>query len=279
MINFVGAAARRTDRGIASAATLVGCDVANLMADVQVEAASSGFDEERRPKALFEPHIFFRNLKGDRRDRAVATGLAYARWGAKPYPHDSYPRILTAMAIDTEAALRSTSWGLPQILGENHAAAGYSSAVAMVNAFVAGGEDEHLSAMAHFIVANPRMREALIARDWATYAHLYNGPATKGYDTRLAAAYAQQTAIHPAALNDHLANTAAAKAVKADSAAGTMLAGGVLATAMTAASLPHTIVLVTAAVAIVVTAMLALRAIAFARKHTGFAALATAPSH
>ncbi len=278
MINFAGTATKRTDGGVAAAAALIGCAVDALLADIQVEASSSGFDDERRPKALFEPHIFFRNLQGDKRSRAVAAGLAYSRWGAKPYPHDSYPRIAAAMAIDAEAALRSTSWGLPQILGENHVAAGYPSASAMVTAFVAGGEDEHLAAMAHFIVASPHMRAALVAKDWPSFARLYNGPATKGYDTRLAEAYAHLVGIHPGDLNDHLAASAIRASTKADEAVGATLAGGSVVAASLAAGTSLTwLVLGVAAAAIAVTMALLLRATAFTTKAATFATKGAPP--
>ncbi len=275
MINFVGTATRRTDGGVTAAAALIGCAVDALLADIQVEASSSGFDDERRPKALFEPHIFFRNLQGVTRDRAVSAGLAYPRWGTKPYPHDSYERIAAAMAIDEEAALRSTSWGLPQILGENHAAAGYPSAAAMVTAFVAGGEDEHLAAMAHFIVASPHMRAALVAKDWPSFARLYNGPATKGYDIRLAEAYAHQVGIHPGDANAHLAARATQVSARTDEAVGATLAGGsILAASLAAGTSLTWLVLGIAAGAIVATAALRLRATIFAKRGAAFAATA-----
>lgn len=35
---------------------------------------------------LFEPHVFYRLLgKGAKRDAAVSAGLAYPKWGMKPY--------------------------------------------------------------------------------------------------------------------------------------------------------------------------------------------------
>ncbi len=278
MLNFTGTATKRTDGGVAAAAALIGCAVDALLADIQVEASCSGFDDEHRPKALFEPHIFHRNLQGDKRDRAVASGLAYPRWGAKPYPHDSYGRIAAAMAIDEEAALRSTSWGLPQILGENHAAAGYPSATAMVTAFVAGGEDEHLAAMAHFIVASPHMRAALVAKDWPSFARLYNGPATKGYDTRLAEAYAHQVGIHPGDANAHLAARAAQASTNTNEAVGVTLAGGgILAASLAADTALSWLVLGVAIAAIAATIALLLRASVFAKRGAAFAAISGVP--
>ena len=80
---------------------------------MDVEAAGSPWDKAGRSKMLFEPHVFYRLLvEGAKRDRAVGEGLASAKWGAKSYPADSYPRLLGAMAIDEEKALMAASWGL-----------------------------------------------------------------------------------------------------------------------------------------------------------------------
>src|SRR6516165_7991214 len=164
MLNFKGAAAKRSPDVIARASALIGCNIPALEAVIMVEAASSGFDSEGRPKALFEPHIFYRHLTrlGDKSllMRAERAGLAYPKWGAQPYPRDSYPRIEAACAIDEDFALQSTSWGLPQILGENYRAAGYGTAKEMVLAFMTG-EDEQIAAMARFISVNRGMADAL----------------------------------------------------------------------------------------------------------------------
>ena len=191
-MDFVGAARPRSPDGVAHAAALVGCEPAALAAVIQVEAAGAGFDRSRRPKCLFEPHVFHRLLSPPERARAIAAGLAYPRWGEQPYPRDSYPRLLAALALDRRAALESCSWGLAQILGGNHRAAGYPDAEAMVEAFKAG-EDEQLLAMARFIAAHPAMRAAPCRRDWAAFARANTGPgyARHAYDARLRAAYAR----------------------------------------------------------------------------------------
>lgn len=90
------------------------------------------------------------------------------------------------MTLDADAALKSASWGLGQIMGGNFAAAGYASAQAMVAAFVAD-ESAQLAAMAAFIVHNG-LAHAVANKDWATYARGYNGPnyAENAYDTKLA---------------------------------------------------------------------------------------------
>lgn len=192
-MNFVGLAAPRTPHGFDEAAREISCDPAVLNAVLVVETGGHGFDRAGRPKALFEPHVFYRLLheakKMDALRAAVDAGLGYPKWGTRPYPEDSYPRIEAACRIEGEIALQATSWGLPQILGMNHSAAGYGSAGAMFEAFKTG-EDEQLMAMARFIKHN-RLAQYLIAKDWAAFASGYNGPGYKqhNYNQRLAEEY------------------------------------------------------------------------------------------
>ncbi|RWE09948.1 MAG: DUF3380 domain-containing protein [Mesorhizobium sp.] len=188
---FKGAAKRIADRDISRIGALIGVGEDEMRAFMDVEAAGSGFDRHGRPKLLFEPHVFYRNLAGAKRTAAVKAGLAYAEWGAKPYPKDSYPRLVAAMEIDETAALKSASWGLTQILGENFKAAGFATVQAMVQAFMAD-EAAHLEAAVRFIKAN-KLDDELRDHNWAGFARGYNGPAYKKnrYDSKLASAYAK----------------------------------------------------------------------------------------
>jgi hypothetical protein len=160
-----------------------------IHAVLEVEASGSGYDSQGRPKMLFERHRFYKNLPAALRAEAVRLGLATVSW-VNSYPKDSYPRLKEAMKLHPEAALKSASWGLPQILGENFKAAGYSDVFEMVNAFINKGEREHLQAMVNFIVAN-KLDDNLRAHDWDGFARGYNGPqyAVHGYHTKLAAAF------------------------------------------------------------------------------------------
>ncbi len=190
-MNFKGAARRLDDLDLPLVGALIGVGEDEVHAILDVEAAGSGFDAHGRPKMLFEPHVFYRELgPGPKRDLAVRNGLARQRW-KRDYPRDSYPRLTAAMQIDKNAALRSASWGLGQIMGFNHAAAGYPSAEAMVLAFMAD-EEAHLEAMIRFIRAN-RLDDELRRHDWRGFARGYNGPgfAQNGYDRKLAAAFAK----------------------------------------------------------------------------------------
>jgi hypothetical protein len=187
-VNFKGAAKRIEDIDLPRLGHRIGVGEDEIHAVLDVESAGSGFDSKGRPKMLFEPHIFYRQLKGAERDKAVAAGLAYPKW-KRNYPKDSYPRLEKAIAINKNAALRSASWGLGQIMGFNHGAAGYDSALKMVQAFMKD-EDAHLEAMINFIVTNG-LDDELRRHDWAGFARGYNGSgyAKHNYHGRLKAAY------------------------------------------------------------------------------------------
>lgn len=188
-------ASKRTAAGLERAAKIIGCGVNEINAVMAVESAKRGWDSHGRLTMLFEPHRFYRLLKKRRPGRlqqATEAGLAYEEWRPGAYPKDSYPRLMAAMAIDEELALQSASWGLPQIMGENHSAAGYDSAKEMVADFLLG-EDQQIVAMARFVEAN-RLAGALRAHDWAAFARGYNGAGYRRnqYDVLLARAYERE---------------------------------------------------------------------------------------
>jgi hypothetical protein len=194
-MNFTGKAKRLDDLDLPRIGHRIGVGEDEIHAVMDVEARSSGFDAQGRPAMLFEPHVFYRLLgPGPKRDRAVAEGLAWKGW-RRDYPRDSYPRLIRAMAIDEEIALQSASWGLGQIMGFNHALAGYPSAKAMVLAFL-DDEETHLDAMVTFI-ERAGLDDELRDHDWAGFARGYNGPeyAKNAYHLKLADAYSKWSGI------------------------------------------------------------------------------------
>lgn len=192
---FRGAARRLDDVDIPRIAARIGCGEDHLHAVMEVETRGGGFDHHGRPRMLFEPHVFYRQLDGADRARAEAAGLAYPKWGERPYPSDSYPRLRRAMEINEEAALRSASWGLGQVMGFNHRMVGYDSAADMVADFL-DDEETHLEAMVEFIVA-AGLDDDLRREDWAGFARGYNGAgyAQHDYHGRLRRAFERWRAI------------------------------------------------------------------------------------
>lgn len=198
-MNFVGTGKRFAQGDIGDAARLLGVETAVLLAFIEVEAAGRGFDAKNRLKMLRETHIFYRELgAGAKRDRAVSVGLANKSW-VRNYSSDSYPDLERMIAIDKNAALRSCSWALPQILGNNCIPAGFSSAELMIKAMLQG-EREQLIAMVT-LMKTWGMTAMLTGRDftkadsWRDAARKYNGSgyATHNYHGRLATAYVKHS--------------------------------------------------------------------------------------
>ncbi len=103
--------------------------------------------------------------------------------------HTSTDRLALALALDRDAALMSTSWGLGQILGLNASEAGFPSVDDMIQG-MSGSEDGQLASVVSFVVASG-LDGALRRRDWTSFASRYNGPSYRlnQYDLRLAAEY------------------------------------------------------------------------------------------
>jgi hypothetical protein len=185
---------------ISALAADLGVEPAALLAVAEVESAGKPFMADGvTPKFLFEAHKFWKHLgPGAKRDRAAEAGLARVSWNrAEQYKSQrtdagKMRTLAQARAIDEEAANKSCSWGLGQVMGEHAASLGYPSATAMVEA-MQGDVAAQVEVMARFIRKNRNMLADLKAKRWAAFAKAYNGPGYKqnAYDTKMAAAYAR----------------------------------------------------------------------------------------
>lgn len=195
---FIGAATRLAPTDLQRAADQLGVEPAHVQAIIDVETAGSGFDLQGRPRMLFEPHVFYRRLS-DMSARAnlnlaIKQGVAYANWATKPYPIDSYPRLITACQIDQDQALCSASWGMGQVMGGEFRALGYASVQDMVLA-ACESEANQLEMMVRFIEAH-NLAACLVDKNWTKFAQRYNGPgAMIVYANRLEAAYTKITTV------------------------------------------------------------------------------------
>lgn len=164
----------------------IGEDLVHGLLDT--ETAGKSTDSKGRLRMLYEPHIAYRVAPTRTiRDKLVKAGLAYVKWGTKPYPRESYTRFWKAYSIDPDTAIMACSWGGPQILGQNYALAGFDSPEAMVKA-MASDEDQQLQAMINFIEnsglddelrvlqAKLDRGEKLTGADCVPFVRGYNGP-------------------------------------------------------------------------------------------------------
>jgi hypothetical protein len=186
---FAGAGAPITAKGFAAASKALGGGRAALWALLAVETKGFGFLPDRRPKMLFERHIFHRRTAG--RFSEAHPDISNGRSGGYLGGAAEYARLERAMALDASAALESASWGLGQIMGFNAPLLGYASAAAMAEAF-RHSEDAQLDGCLRFILASAELVASFRQGKWSRFAFLYNGPgfAENRYDAKLAAAHA-----------------------------------------------------------------------------------------
>jgi hypothetical protein len=171
-----------------------------LRAVAEVESAGSGFlpAPDRRPKVLFEGHIFHRLTAG--RYSASHPALSYPRWDRRKYAGSlagEWKRLDRAASLDPVAAMQSASWGAFQIMGFNYALCGFDSVGRFVECQSAGAEAQ-LEAFAN-LLSRPGSPLLLPLRklEWPRFAALYNGPehARNQYAEKMAAAYARHAAV------------------------------------------------------------------------------------
>lgn len=184
-----------SEDGMSRTCDALGVDGPAVWAILTVETAGFGFFEDRRPRILFERHFFHRLTKG--RFDAGNPDISSKTPGGYLVGTREYSRLEKALALDEDAALKSASWGVGQVMGANHLVAGFASVQAMVGEMVRD-ENAQLLAVAKFIKGN-RFDGALRRGDWTAFARGYNGPGFKKnqYDLRLAAAHAKYLTLEP----------------------------------------------------------------------------------
>lgn len=185
-----------TDADFELVASKLGVEKAVVMAVQAVETGGrGGFIAPGKPVVLFEGHIFWGQLKKYNLNPENYTegneDILYPEWTKQHYKGGikEYERLEKAMKIHREAAWKSASWGMFQVMGFNHEACGYRN----ITEFVEGmskHERAQLEAFACFVRAN-RMVDYLKNKNWADFARCYNGPEYKQnrYDEKLEAAY------------------------------------------------------------------------------------------
>lgn len=161
-----------TEMDIAKQAGRIGCEPAVLKAILQVEAPRGGFEPDGQCVILFERHKFSKHTGGkyDKSHPLISNPVA-GGYGSFSSQHK---KLQAAAALDREAALKSASWGIPQILGSNYAVCGCKSLQEFINK-MHESEASQLELMANFIMGNPVLHAAVRTKNWEKIAECYNG--------------------------------------------------------------------------------------------------------
>jgi peptidoglycan hydrolase-like protein with peptidoglycan-binding domain len=185
MTAFTGVSAPLAKDTLEKIAASLDADLASVWAVISVETSGAGFLADRRPKILFERHVFSK-LTNHAFD-AAAPDISNKAPGGYGAPGTwQYDRLQKAIGLNREAALQSASWGLGQVMGYNAKMAGYDNVEKMVADF-ADSEDAQITAMMRFITSEG-IADDLRKGRWAEFAARYNGPdyQKNGYDKSLA---------------------------------------------------------------------------------------------
>lgn len=160
--------------------------IAKIRGVDEVESAGSGFSlASKRPKILFEGHLFYAELRRKGlhiKAQMIDPTICYPKWTKAHYigRDGEYARlakateICHALGVTDGIALRCASWGRYQILGSNFIACGYDSVEQMVEAMFLD-EDNHLEAFCEYIV-NTGIDDELRRGDIIGFVRRYNGP-------------------------------------------------------------------------------------------------------
>lgn len=176
---------------------LLGVEAAVIKAVAKAESNGEGFLPDGKPKILFEPHIFWKQLrKRNIKPESYTKGnedILYPTWKSGKYGPVSrqHDRLNRAIKINREAALSSASWGKFQIMGFNCNRCECKSVEEFVKR-MSISEDEHLDTFICYI-KNTFLDDELRAHDWKSFARAYNGPLywKNNYEKKLQAAYLQ----------------------------------------------------------------------------------------
>lgn len=185
-----------TEQDIRRAADTLKVELAAIKAVSEVESKGGGFLKEGEPKVLFERHWMNRRLKHYGLTLAAELGrsqrpdIVNSKTGGYRGGSHEWTRLQTARKLSEDSALESASYGRYQIMGFHWRALGYRS-VREYFEKMCMNEGRQLDAFVEFIRIDGRLHGALKAKDWTTFARIYNGPAfaKNKYDQKMAEAY------------------------------------------------------------------------------------------
>lgn len=176
--------------------------VAAIRAIAEQESSGEGFttvDGSKMPVILFEPHVFWRQLKAkglNPEKYVLGNGdILYKKWQTRPYPRtqaERHRQLARACAIDRDAALQSASYGKFQIMGFNWADCGCATLQGFINAMYAS-EQEQLRLFCNFLKSKGLVK-VIQRHDWAEFKRLYNGAGENNYAAEIKARFERYTA-------------------------------------------------------------------------------------
>jgi hypothetical protein len=189
---FIGKALDISPTAVGDISKEIGVEEAVLRAILIVETGGRAafIQPSNRVCILYEAHYAYR-LNG----KILVDGLSVPKWTRSLYSSTllgEYERLVLAannVHIGIDVALKSASWGLPQIMGNNFQMCGYSDVRTFVQDMIDSG-DKQLESFVSFCKSSNIISD-MRAKNWPSIARKYNGPAyaENRYDIKLETAY------------------------------------------------------------------------------------------
>lgn len=186
-----------SDQDYVNAAAQLGADIDPLLvrACAQVESGGkSGFGASGLPIIAYEGHWFHKYTHHQYDETHPLLSYRYkkkAGWQWQKNNKDqttAWKTLNEAMELNAEAALKSTSWGMCQVMGFNYESCRYKDVFAFVEAMKRGSLGQ-LQAFVGYCKGRPGMISALRRKDFAAMAFAYNGKDYGNYDKQFERAY------------------------------------------------------------------------------------------
>lgn len=153
-------------QSIIAEAKRIGVEKEALAAFVRVESGGKGFNTDGKLIIQFEPVWF-------RKTAPYAPSGAWSQNGVERQSKE-WIAFNEAFGLNPDAAMKSTSIGLGQVMGFNHLRIGYKTVGEMWDD-AKKGEHRQIYQMAEFIKTDRRLINALKEKNWHLVATYYNG--------------------------------------------------------------------------------------------------------
>ena len=165
-------ASKVSDEQLDKLAQNLGCSKKQLIAVSKVESSGSAYDDQGRPKILFERHWFHRLTKG------IHGTNNFSNPDSGGYRESSWDKLTAACQKDPEAAFSSVSWGKFQVMGFHYEKLKFKTPMDLAYATVESEYGSYLL-FAGFI-ENNNLKNALKKispnpSDCEDFAKIYNG--------------------------------------------------------------------------------------------------------
>ena len=158
-----------------------------LKSIIQVESGQHGFDPVTGKIIIqFEPYWFMRKFK------EWAAYTKHTTWQSNKVGNqeDEWIAFNSAFAVNADAAMKSTSIGMMQLMGFHYAETGFKKVGDMWD-FAKESEYNQVLLAIKWIKTMRPLDLAIKNKDWPKIAYFYNGKNYQSfhYDTRLLSAY------------------------------------------------------------------------------------------